>query len=556
MDIRTELEEKLSKIASKISGEEVSAALNVSKDLSKGDFASNIAMRISKKGDPMVTGERIVEEIRKDEGLYKRFEKIELLKPGFINFYLSFDEVIKGISEALEGPKAALKDNQELIFEFGDPKPFKEPHIWHLRNFILGEAICRILSDEHKIIRANYQGDVGMHVAKAIYGITKLGIDALSIGNLEEKAKFLGKAYAAGAKEFEENEEAKKDISEINKKVYEKDPEIMKIWEKGREISLSYFETLYKALVISYDKYYFESQTAEEGLKIVKENIGKVFEEHEGAVVFRGEDLGLHTRVFITSAGYATYEGKDLALAILKNKDFPKAASIVMTANEQVDYFKVLIAALNKINPQISEKTKHLSFGFVDLKEGKMSSRTGNIVPAFWLLEETRKRLKSGFKDAPESVLDVISIGAVKWSMLKFSRESNISFSIEESIQIEGNSGPYMQYSYARAKSLLGNSTKKPSEANLRENTNREMLALLRLVCQFNAVRKEAAEKFSPNILTNYLYDLAKSFNTFYEKEKVIGAENETEKIYVIDAVSKVLKNGLNLLGIDAPDKI
>ena len=227
-----------------------------------------------------------------------------------------------------------------------------------------------------------------------------------------------------------------------------------------------------------------------------------------------------------------------------------------MTANEQVDYFKVLLKALELVDKKIADKTSHLSFGFVNLKEGKMSSRTGNIVSAFWLLDETKKRLKKGFKEVSEGVLEELSVGSVKWAMLKFSRESNIAFSIEESVQIEGNSGPYMQYAYARTQSLLSKSSKTTFEANSVKNWEQELLALARVICQFETVAKDATNNFSPNILCNYLYNLAQNFNAFYEKEKVIGSEKEKEKLVVIKATGNVLKKGLYLLGIASPERI
>ena len=293
------------------------------------------------------------------------------------------------------------------------------------------------------------------------------------------------------------------------------------------------------------------------GLEIVKKNTPKVFEEHDGAVVYRGEKNGLHTRVFVTSEGNPTYEAKDLGLAILKDKDFPNAdKSIIMTANEQVEYFKVMFSALSEINKKLGDKTSHISFGFVNLKDGKMSSRAGNIVNAFWLIEEVQKRIKKGFPEVKNQVLEDVTLAAVKWSMLKFSRESDISFDINESVQIEGNSGPYMLYAYARAASLLSKGKKRPVEANHGENLEPKLLALARIVCQFETVKKSSIESYSPNILCNYLFSLAQSFSSYYESEKVIGSETEEDKLFVVYALARVLKDGLQILGINAPEKI
>ncbi len=366
----------------------------------------------------------------------------------------------------------------------------------------------------------------------------------------------MGKAYAHGASKFEDDEIARKEIIDINKKVYEKDSEVSVIWEKGRSWSLEYFEELYVLVGLKYEKYYFESETAPYGLKIVRENTPTVFKESDGAVVYRGEDERLHTRVFINSEGNPTYEAKDLALAVMKAEDFPDTDSLIMTANEQVEYFKVMIAALTKIDPLVGKRTQHLSFGFVNLKEGKMSSRTGNVVSAFWLLEEVAKKIKENFPEVEERTLEQISVGAVKWGMLKFSRESNIAFSIDESISIEGNSGPYMQYAYARTQSILEKSGKTTFEAKSREKIDDKMLALARLLCQYPYVLNSSREAFAPNLLCNYLFELAQNFSSFYESKKIIGAEDEEERLFLVERVGYVLENGLRLLGIETPKKI
>ena len=567
--MKYQLSSLISAFVKELSGLDVEPEIVIPNDLEKGDLATNIALasftRIKNQElgfkNPMELGEKIIEKIREDSKLYSKFAKIELANPGFINFWFSNTLIEEQIGNTLENcvakPETEFKG---LIFEFGDLNPFKEPHIGHVRNLVLGESLVRLFEYQGvKVIRANYQGDVGLHVAKAIFGIMKdeSEFKNLENANLEEKARFLGKSYALGAKAYEEGRDAKHEIISINNKVYTKDSKIMEIWEKGRRWSLEYFEQLYKKLGIKYEKYYFESQTAQSGLEIVKANVGKVFEENEGAIIFRGEKEGLHTRVFVTGENYATYEAKDLALAVLKNNDFSDInKSIIMTANEQVEYFRVMLKALEKIDKNIADKTSHVSFGFVNLKDGKMSSRTGKVVSANWLLDETKNRLKDGYKEVSESVLEDLSVSAVKWSMLKFSRESNISFSIEESIDLAGNSGPYMLYTYARISSLLKKAQNSDFEVKSVKIVEDDLLALSRLICQQKIVIKNAADNFSPNYLTEYLFCLAQNFNTYYEKEKIIGSEKETEKLAVISAVGKVLKTGLNLLGINAPEKI
>ncbi len=580
MEVRRELIKEIQKIIAELSNKNVEIKVDVPGDLTKGDFSTNIAMiafdsiknRVSsiKYKNAMELAEDLVRILNTRYSIPDTFRLIEAKPPGFINFYLSDREIVAQSLSMFTDNKE--NKGEELILEFGDLNPFKEPHLGHVRNLVLGESLARILESQgYQIIRANYEGDVGMHVAKAIWGILQMVNSQWSMVDienkpLEERAKFLGRCYSSGAKAFEDDDSAKQSIISINKQIYsaiaeakadkQNDPLIYSLWQKGREWSLDYFEELYKILGIKYKKYYFESETAPVGKKIVEENVGRVFQEDAGAIIFKGEDYGLHTRVFVTKEKNVTYEGKDLALAVMKNQDFPNAKSVIMTANEQIEYFKVLLKALALTDEKIAAKTSHLSYGFINLKEGKMSSRTGNIVSAFWLIEEVQKRLKEGFREVPGDVLEALTVASVKWAMLRFSRESNISFSIDESIQIEGNSGPYMLYAYARTQSLLEKAKNTDFEANLREKIQPELVALLRIVCQFEIVINESSRNFSPNILTNYLYILAQNFNHFYEKEKVVGSPNEDEKMAVINIVGKTLKNGLYLLGIASPAKI
>ncbi len=582
-----EISNALEKAVRELTGLDIEPEITINNDLSKGDFSTNAAMiafgkiknnpfgklrtRKSNLKSATELAEEIVRLLNTKYNIQNTFRLIEAKPPGFINYWISSEVISRQIVKALKSSeKVDGSIKSKLIFEFGDPNPFKDPHIGHLRNFAIGESLCRLLEENgNEVIRASYQGDVGMHVAKAIWGIKnqKLRIKNLDEGTLEEKVRFLAGCYTLGSKAYDEDEKAKKEIISINKKIYSGDTEVYSLWQKGRRWSLDHFEELYKKLGIKYDKYYFESQTAPLGKEIVEKH-PDVFEKHDGALIFRGEKQGLHTRVFVTKEGNATYEGKDLALAVLKDQDFPDVnKSIIMTANEQVEYFKVLLAALKLVDPEIADKTKHLSFGFVNLKEAtgpegtlarrvKMSSRTGNVVTANWLLEEIKNRLKNGFKEVSEGVLEELSVGAVKWSMLKFSRESNISFSIEESIQIEGNSGPYMQYAYARTRSILEKSNKNNFKAKTEIVWEGQELALARLICQFENVVFDAGKNLLPNILCNYLFNLAQNFNNFYEKEKVIGSSREEEKLFLVNAVGAVLKKGMYLLGIASPSKI
>lgn len=579
MKLKDQTNSYLQKIIENITREKAEIEIKSSQESIHGDYSTNIALKIFPKTkdkfkNPLELGKKIAEELGKISELSNILEKAEAISPGFINFWLKDTALLKNLEEVIDkkedyGKGERLK-NQKIMLEFADPNPFKEFHIGHLRNISLGESYARLMEFEGgEVFRVNYQGDVGMHVAKALYALLQISnlkslhsagsgqeISNLQKKPISERSKFLGKAYADGSKAFEEDEKAKKEIQDLNIKIYQNDPSIREIWEKGRQWSLDHFEEIYKRVGTKYKRYYFESQMAPLGREVVLAHLrGGIFEKHEGAVVFRGS----HTRVFITSDDYSTYEAKDLALAKIKFADFSYDQSIIITGSEQEGYFRVVLQVMKKIFPQLASKTVHNSFGFVKLKEGKMSSRSGNIVAGEWLLNEAKKRIKEQFKDMDKKTLEEVAVGAVKYSMLKFSRTSDILFSFEESISISGNSGPYLQYTYARTQSVLAkvkNQRSKFKIASQNSKLENEELLILRLLVHFPEIVEEAGVNFAPNLLCNYLFELSQKFNNFYQKHKIIGSKNENFRLSLTSAVGQVLKTGLYLLGIEAPEKM
>ena len=483
---------------------DVKFEVSVSTNLANGDFASNIALVLSNQntGDnPRLTAEKIKVFLDESNELREVIEKVEVAGPGFINFFLNQEYLSKSLQEITqpntEFGNSNTNPGQKTIVEFGDPNPFKEIHIGHLRNFCIGESYSRLLETQrNEVIRANYQGDVGMHVAKCLWGL--LHGSSPKTQDSELTSLELANAYAYGATKFEEDEEVKKEITEINKRIYNDDPELKPLWEKGRKVSLNHFEELYSRIGIKYDKYYFESVTAKRGKELVLSHVNDgVFEKNDGAIVYRGEQDGLHTRVFVTSQDYATYEGKDLALAVIKNEEVGYDRSVVLTGNEQLEYFQVMLAALKRIAPELADKTSHYTFGHVRLKEGKMSSRTGDVITANWLLDEAVKRVNVAFPDMDSDTAEKVGVGAVKYSMLKFSIPSDIHFDFEESISIEGNSGPYLQYTYVRTQSVLNKAQEVGSGELRTDSLVTEEKDLLRFLTQFPYHVEIAASEFA-----------------------------------------------------------
>jgi len=556
--IKDKIKEKIKEIL----GSEVdsgSIVIDIPADLSHGDYSSNIAMRLAGQlqKSPMELAETIASKFE-DENI----EKVEVVKPGFINFWVSKKTLLNLIENPQNNFEKGKKlSGKKIMVEFTDPNPFKEFHIGHLYSNAVGETLSRLLESQGaEVKRANYQGDVGMHVAKALYGIQKqeAGIKSIEESSPKKRAEFLGQSYAQGAKAYEEDENAKKEIEAINKKVYDQsDPELLELYKKGRQWSLDYFETIYKRLGTTFDFYYFESEVGEIGLKLVNEFLGKgVFEQSEGAVIFPGEKHNLHNRVFINSLGLPTYEAKELGLNKKKYEDYLFDTSVIVTGNEINEYFKVLLAAMEKIIPQVASKTKHLGHGMVRLPQGKMSSRTGSIITGEWLLDEAKKKIQEEFKDMKDETAEQVAVGAVKYALLRSAIGRDIAFSFDESISLDGNSGPYLQYTYARTNSVLAKKQEKESKEVQSPKLEKEEEELLRLLFKFAEVVEKAAEEYAPSFLCTYLFSLAQHFNLFYQKHKIVGSEEEAFRLQLTASVGNVLKSGLHLLGIQSPEKM
>jgi len=534
-------------------------------EFSNGDYSSNIAMVLAKKlaKNPRELAEKIVEKINVNKPA--EILKVEVAGPGFINFYLSakfFEGETKEIVKLGKkfGQNKNLK-NQKVVVEYTDPNPFKEFHIGHLMSNAIGEAVSRIIeANGAKVKRACYQGDVGLHVAKTIWGIKKLPGDFKKIITVQE----LGRSYANGAGAYESDEKAKQEIVEINRKLYDhSDKEINAIYDLGRKISLKYFEDIYKILDTKFDYYFYESQTGKIGKEIVEKNIGKVFKKSDNAVIFKGENYGLHTRVFINSEGLPTYEAKELGLSKIKYNKTKYDRSIIITANEINDYFKVLLKAMSLIFPDLASKTSHVSHGMLRLPEGKMSSRTGDVITAVSLIEKIKAEVAKKIMDKDmtdnekEQIAEKVAVGALKYSVLKQVTGKDIVFDFDKSISFEGDSGPYLQYSYARAKSILRKAKEERVKMNFKK-LNNEISELEKNLYKFPETVERAGRDYSPSHIATCLIKTASAFNSFYAEGKIINKEDENSpyKIALTTAFSIIMESGLKLLGIKVMEKM
>ena len=361
-------------------------------------------------------------------------------------------------------------------------------------------------------------------------------------------------------------------IDEINKKIYDRsDKKINEIYDLGKKITLDAFEEIYETLGTKFDYYFFESEMAPIGEKIVRDNVGKVFEKSDGAIVFYGEqyDKKLHTRVFINSQGLPTYETKEIGLTITKfNKEKDLDLSIVITAIEQGEYMKVVQKAISLIQPELEKKMKHVTHGMMRLAEGKMSSRKGNVITGESLISDSLgiirgKIIDRGFKKVEQiNISRQVGVSALKYSILKSSLGSNIIYDFEKSISFEGNSGPYLQYTAVRANSILEKAKRflrsdlkssKRSDLDSSETTNLE-----KILYQFPEIVEYSYNLLEPHHIATYLTELASVFNSFYNSTQILSEENQyiSYHLDLVKAFYQTMKNGLWLLGIETPKKM
>ncbi len=579
-----------------------------------GDYATNLPLVLTKKlkQPPMEIAKNLAYKMDELDPTfeyggktYPIFASIETASPGFINLKLS-TEWLKSVPYVINqkgdnyGAGDFFKDKKVMV-EYTDPNPFKMFHIGHVMTNAIGESLARIIEfSGAEVKRANYQGDVGAHVAKSLWGLMKKmaqekeTLESLTKLSLKERVYYLGSAYALGEKNFSEDEQAKKEIEDLNRVVYylvrqknarERGLEdkivgsfdldlIGDLYDKGRQWSLDYFETLYQRLGTKFDFYYFESVVGEEGYRIVVENVAKkIFEESEGAIVFKGEKYGLHTRVFVNSQGLPVYEAKDLGLAITKNADYAYDMSVIVTNREVNEYFKVVLQALKMINKDLAEKTTHIGHGTMKLKSGKMSSRTGDVISGDELLDRVKDKVLSKMSASEktsveesnrESTADKIAVASIKYNILKSGIGNDIVYDEETAIKLQGNTGPYLLYTHTRISSVLEKAGITETELSSSHYALEKTLhpleeEILRHIYKFSEEVSLAAQRLSPNIIAGFAYDLAQKYNSLYAELPILKAENVDERnlrLYITSCTGQVLKTGLHLLGIQVVDKM
>ena len=557
--MKFELEQAVAAAVRDLYGVEVTVELTRPEE-QFGDFATNVALQLTKQvgKNPREIGEALADKLRSDE----RLAEVNVAGPGFLNMRLQNAALLS----TLGAESAKTLAGQTVLVEYSDPNPFKPLHAGHLYTTLVGDTIARLV--EHagaKTIRLNFGGDVGLHAGKSMWAIVQeLGGEyPEKLADIAEGGRpaWLGARYVEGNNAYEEDEAAKTAIIEANKRVYglqdanDHESPFAQIYWTCRQWSYEYFATLYTQLqVVPFDRFIPESEVTPLGLETVRAQLEKgVFERSDGAVVFRGEEQGLHTRVFINSEGLPTYETKDVGLSLTKWRDYHFDESIIITANEQMQYMQVVLAAIHAFAPEPADRTRHLTHGIVKLQGGvKMSSRKGNVVTALEILEAARVAGEaSGTHPNEETIL-----AAVKYAFAKNRIGGDIVYDPLESIALEGNSGPYLQYAHARARSILAKSASQTYVLEKDMQLESAERSLVRMLSQYvEAVDRATAERM-PHYVCTYLYELAQAFNRFYENNRVIGDDREQLRLGLVSQYADTLKRGLELLGIHAPERM
>lgn len=531
-----------------------------------GDISSTIAFEIAKaeKKNPTTIAAEIANKIK----LTKNFNNVVAHGP-YINFYFSdefYSSLIESIITEKENFGRLKKNGKKIMVEYFDANTHKGVHIGHIRNISLGEAICRVLEfNGNEVIRVNYQGDIGPHVAKCLWGF--INIYREKEPNVEQKGVWLGKVYAEASKKIAEKKELEREVLDINIKLYSREKHITELWQKTRQWCLDDFKKFYDEFGVKFDEFFFESETEKIGKEIALDMLSKgIARKDDGAVIvdLREENLGIC--VLLTKEGYPLYPAKDLGLAKLKFEKYNNLdRSIHVVGKEQEFYFKQLFKIFEKAGmKKAAEVSYHLIYELVMLPEGKMSSREGTMV----LYEELKEKLLSKTINEVKSrhpdwdmervykTAKTIALAAIKFSMLRRENNRVLVFDWEKALSLEGDSGPYLQYAYVRTEGIL---KKAHYEAIVSPgyHFNDDEKKLLKNLLFFEKAVRATEASLSPHIICDYLLDLAAELNRFYSTCRVINAEKQEERetrLAIILATNTILKNSLSIIGVEVPD--
>ncbi|MCK0156245.1 arginine--tRNA ligase [Cellulophaga sp. F20128] len=544
------------------------------------------------KGNPALIGEQIGSYLKEN---VKEVENFNVVK-GFLNIVISdafYFHFFNDIKDTTNYGYSTVTNTDAVMVEYSSPNTNKPLHLGHIRNNLLGYSVAEILkASGKKVYKTQIVNDRGIHICKSMLAWQKYGEGKTPENTGLKGDKLVGNYYVKFDKEYKaqiadlvaagtDPKAAEKDAPLMQeaqgmlRKWEAGDEEVVALWKKMNQWVYDGFEVTYKNLGVDFDTYYYESDTYLLGKDIVDEGLekGVFYRKEDGSVWIDLSDEGLDEKIVLRADGTAVYMTQDIGTAIQRTKDYPDVNGMVYTVGNEQDYhFNVLFLILKKLGYTWAEQLFHLSYGMVDLPSGKMKSREGTVVDADDLMNDmtaTAARISEelgkleGYSDTEKQELyRIIGLGALKYYILKVDPKKRILFNPEESVEFQGNTGPFIQYTYARIQSILRkadfeyNTTVEP---NGNEELHEKEKELLKQIQLFPGVVTSAAQNFSPALLANYTYDLVKEFNSFYQNVPILPEENLQKKIFRVQLskkVGEIIKSSFALLGIEVPERM
>lgn len=524
---------------------------------------------------------------------------------GFLNLVIDKKAWLSLLNEMNQnekfGEKPVTENSPLVMIEYSSPNTNKPLHLGHVRNNLLGWSLAQIMeANGNKVVKTNIVNDRGIHICKSMLAWLKYGNGETPetsgkkgdhlIGDYyvafdwhyraevaELKAKYIAEGMDEESAEKKAKEESPliKEAHEMLVKWEQNDPEVRALWKKMNDWVYAGFDETYKALGVGFDKIYYESNTYLVGKKKVEEGLAKglFFRKDDNSVWADLTDEGLDQKLLLRSDGTSVYMTQDIGTAEMRFNDFPIDKMIYVVGNEQNYHFQVLSILLDRLGFKWGKELVHFSYGMVELPNGKMKSREGTVVDADDLIaamisdaKQTSEELGK-FKDMSEEerneIARIVGLGALKYFILKVDARKNMLFNPEESIDFNGNTGPFIQYTYARIRSILRKAAAEgitiPTTLSYEMPLNEKEIELIQKLNEFGAAVEQAGKDYSPSGIANYCYELTKAFNQFYHDYSILGADTDDEKVVrlvLAQNVGKTLKNGMALLGIEVPERM
>ena len=556
------------------------------------DFEGNLTVVVfpflkASKKSPEETAREIGEWILKHDSAIEKFNVVK----GFLNISISPKYWVTRLNDIAADKKFGLKeadDKSELVMvEYSSPNTNKPLHLGHVRNNLLGYSLSEILkANGYKVVKTNIVNDRGIHICKSMLAWKKWGNNATPESAGKKGDHLIGDYYVEFDKHYKKEvedlmasgktkEEAEAEsplmleAREMLRKWEAGDPEVRNLWKTMNEWVYKGFDETYKRLGVDFDKIYYESETYLEGKDLVLKGLeeGYMYRKDDGSVWADLTADGLDNKLLLRSDGTSVYMTQDIGTAKLRYQDYPIDKMIYVVGNEQNYHFQVLSLLLDRLGFKWGKDLTHFSYGMVELPEGKMKSREGTVVDADDLIdsmitsakEASAERFADMDKAEAEEVARMVGLGALKYFLLKVDPKKNMLFNPKESIDFNGNTGPFLQYTYARINSVIRRAGEFPEEVSETVVPNEKESALIQKVAEFPGVVAEAGKNYSPALIANYCYDLAKEYNQFYHDYPILKEEDKDVRdlrLVLSQVVARTLKSGVSLLGMEMPERM